>query len=356
MVGLFECHDTTKFDITAISLGPDRRDPMRQRLQRSFARFVDMRSRSDREIAVFLRELEIDIAVDLNGHTQDTRLGIFAYKPAPIQVTFLGFPGTTGADFFDYIIADSVVVPENQKKFYTEKLVYLPDTYQPNDRQRPLGQYTPTRREVGLPESGFVFCCFNNAYKITPAIFAVWMRLLQQVEGAVLWLLADTPTAIQNLQREAEARGINPGRLVFAPRVAPADHLARLRLSDLQLDTLPYNAHTTASESLWVGLPLVTCLGDAFAGRVAASLLRAAGLPELIADNLKDYEALALKLAQEPKLLRAIRSKLEASRMVCPLFDTDRFRRHLEGAYATMWQRHQRGEPPEGFSVPPLPI
>jgi predicted O-linked N-acetylglucosamine transferase (SPINDLY family) len=355
IVGLFESHDPAKFEITAISLGPDRRDPMRQRLQRSFARFVDMHSRSDREVAALLRELEIDIAVDLNGHTRDARLGIFAHKPAPVQVTFLGFPGTTGTDFFEYVIADNIVVPEDQKKFYTEQVVHLPDTYQPNDRQRPLGQHTPTRREVGLPASGFVFCCFNNAYKITPAMFAVWMRLLQQVEGSVLWLLADTASATKNLQREAEARGINPARLVFAPRVAPADHLARLRLAELQLDTLPYNAHTTASESLWVGLPLITCLGDAFAGRVAASLLRAAGLPELIADNLNDYESLALKLAQEPQLLRAIRSKLEATRMVCPLFDTDRFRRHLESAYVTIWQRHQRGEPPEGFAVPPLP-
>jgi predicted O-linked N-acetylglucosamine transferase (SPINDLY family) len=254
----------------------------------------------------------------------------------------------------DYILADRHVIPEDQQQYYTEKVVYLPDTYQANDSTRPIAEQTPSRTEVGLPETGFVFCSFNANYKTTPHMFDIWMRLLGQVEGSVLWLLESNAAAAVNLRREAEMRGVAPERLVFAPHIDNADHLARHRLADLFLDTLPFNAHTTASDALWAGLPVVTCLGTTFAGRVAASLLNAVGLPELVTHSLEDYEALALKLAQDGNALAALKSKLAHNRQTHPLFDTDRMRRHVEAAYETMWQRHQRGEPPAGFNVPSI--
>jgi protein O-GlcNAc transferase len=353
IAGLFESHDKSRFETTAISFSPDSTNEIRTRLEKSFDRFIDVRRNTDRETAALLRELEIDIAVDLKGYTQDARTGIFAFRGAPIQVNYLGYPGTMGADYIDYIIADRIVIPADQQSHYAEKVVYLPDSYQPNDSKRRISEQTPTRAEAGLPETEFVFCSFNNNYKIVPPVFDIWMRLLGQVEGSVLWLLADNAAAARNLRQEAELRGIAPDRLVFAPRMRPDDHLARHRLADLLLDTVPINAHTTASDALWAGLPIVTCLGSAFAGRVAASLLNAVGLPELIADNLADYEALALKLARDAGTLAAIRAKLAQNRATAPLFDTDRYRRHIESAYETMWQRYQRGEPPAGFAVAP---
>jgi protein O-GlcNAc transferase len=352
---LFERHDKTRFETTAISFNPDDRSELRTRLANAFTRFIDVRGRSDRDVALLLKQLEIDIAVDLTGYTNHCRTGIFAFRAAPVQVNFLGFLGTMGVNFIDYIIADRVVIPEAEQACYSEKVVYLPDAYQPNDSTRRISDTTPTRREAGLPESEFVFCSFNSNYKIAPPVFDVWMRLLGRVEGSVLWLLGGNVAAVGNLRHSAEARGIAPERLVFAQRMALEDHLARHRLAGLFLDTLPYNAGATASYALWAGLPVVTCLGSSFVGRMAASQLTAIGLPELITDNLQDYEALALKLARDSDLLAAIRAKLARNRTSFPLFDTDRYRRHLESAYQTMWERHQTGEPPASFAVAPIP-
>ncbi|MGH8699965.1 MAG: tetratricopeptide repeat protein [Burkholderiales bacterium] len=353
IAGLIEAHDRTRFEITAVSLGPDREDEMRARLKAAFDRFIDVRDRSDREVAGLLRELEIDIAVDLQGFTSGCRTGIFAHRGAPIQVNWLGFPGTLGADYIDYIVGDRILIPEEHQPHYAEKVVTLPDCYQPNDDKRRIAERTPTRAELGLPERGFVYCCFNNNHKITPRVFDTWMRLLARVEGGVLWLLKDHATVERNLRREAEQRGVAPTRLVFAPRVKMEEHLARHRLADLFLDTLPYNAHVTASDALWTGLPVLTHRGNAFAGRVAASLLGAVGLPELITSSWEDYEALALKLAVDSKLLADIKAKLAQNRATHPLFDTDRFRRHIESAYSMMWERFQRGDGPASFGVRP---
>jgi predicted O-linked N-acetylglucosamine transferase (SPINDLY family) len=266
-------------------------------------------------------------------------------------VNYLGFPGTLGADFYDYVIADAIVLPCDQQPFYSEKIVHLPDCYINNDTSRVIAPETQTREEAGLPIQGFVFCCFNNNYKITAQMFDIWMRLLHRVDGSVLWLLRENATAERNLRNEAAARGIAPDRLVFADRLKHEQHLARHRLADLFLDTLPINAHTTGSDALWAGLPLITCRGDAFAGRVGESLLKAAGLPELVTRNLQDYEALALRLATEPSLLHRFRERLRRNRPVSPLFDSDRYRRHIEAAYVTMWQIWQRGESPRSFAV-----
>ena len=354
MAGLFEAHDRTRFEITALSLGPDANDEMKARLTRAFDRLVEVSGKSDEEVALLLRELEIDIAVDLKGFTKHCRPGILAHRATPVQVSYLGYPGTLGADYIDYIIGDRTVIPPEHQAFYSEKVVYLPDCYQVNDSKRQIAAHAPTRAQAGLPERGFVFCCFNNNHKINPGVFDIWMRLLREVDGSVIWLLEDNPVAARNLRREAERRGVAPGRIVFAPRVKMEEHLARHRLADLFLDTLPYNAHTTASDALWAGLPVLTQLGPTFAGRVAASLLEAVGLPELITRSREDYEALALKLATDGDLLSGIKDKLAANRATCPLFDTDRFRRHIEAAYITMSERAQRGESPSSIIVPPI--
>ena len=312
-----------------------------------------MRDWSDGAVANLLHDLEVDIAVDLKGHTENARPGILAGRPAPVQVSFLGYPGTSGLDAIDYIIADPVVLPFDQQPYFTEKIVHLPDCYQANDAGKAIAPATPSRAELGLPEQGFVFCCFNQSYKFTPEIFDVWMRLLKRFDGAVLWLLHSNDAATTNLRREAELRGVDPHRLTFAPKMELSAHLARHRAADLFLDTLPCNAHTTASDALWAGLPVLTCLGSTFAGRVAASLLRAIGLPELVTANLEAYEALATELASDPARMAVLRQKLEDNRFHEPLFDTDRYRRHIEAAYDTMWQRRQRGEPAEGFAVKP---
>jgi protein O-GlcNAc transferase len=351
MAELFETHDKSRFDVVAISFGPNARSSMRERLERSFTQFIDVRDKSDLDIARMLRSLEIDIAVDLKGFTQGSRTGIFAHRAAPLQVNYLGYPGTLGADYMDYIIADAHVIPPGYEAFYAEKVVRLPDSYQVNDSKRAIAPDTPSRAAVGLPDTGFVFCSFNNNYKITPDIFDIWMRLLQKVEGSVLWLLEDNPAASRNLQKEAELRGISRTRLVFAPRMALDAHLARHRLADLFLDTLPINAHTTASDALWAGLPVLTCMGEAFASRVAASLLHAVGLSELVTHHLKDYESLALTLALTPGLLADIKAKLERNRATFPLFNTNRYRQHIEGAYATMHARHQQGLQPASFAI-----
>ena len=351
MIGLFETHDRSRFETTGISVGPDSKEDFRQRLENSFERFLDVQTKSDRDVALLLRELEIDIAVDLMGYTSNGRPGILALRPAPIQVNFLGYAGTSGADCIDYILVDRFVVPEDCRRFYTENIVYLPDTYYPPGSGQAVSELAPTRAKAGLPQTGFVFCCFNQSSRIAPPIFDIWMRLLRQVVGSVLWLVEDNADAARNLRQEAERRGVASDRLVFAHRVRLEDYLARLRLADLFLDTLPYNAHTTASDALRVGLPVVTCAGSSFPARVAGSLLHAVGMPELVTDNLDAYEALALKLARDKAALRQVRSKLARNRESFPLFDAARFRRHLESAYHTMWERSQRGEPPVSFAV-----
>lgn len=353
MVRLFELHDKEHFELVGFSFGPDTRDEMRQRIVRAFDRFIDVRERNDREIAQMSRELGIDIAVDLKGFTKDERFGIFVERCAPIQVSYLGYPGTLGADCIDYVIADQTVVPHEEQPYYTEKVVSLPYSYQVNDESRPISNRTFTRRELGLPESGFVYCCFNKAYKILPTVFDRWMRILATVEGSVLWLLEDTPTTTTNLRREAESRGVNGERLIFASRLPPDEHLARHRLADLFLDTLPYNAHTTASDALWAGLPVLTCKGNSFPGRVAASLLTAIELPELITDSLDDYEQKAIELANNTTTLRGIRKKLETNKYVTPLFNTRLFTRHLEAAYQQIALRSQAGLLPENIFIAP---
>jgi predicted O-linked N-acetylglucosamine transferase (SPINDLY family) len=354
MAGLFESHSKARFETTAISFGPDADDDMRKRVHSAFDCFIDVREHGDREVAMLLKEREIDIAVDLKGFTSHGRTGILAHRPAPIQVNYLGYPGTLGAGYIDFIVADRHVIPPAHHAHYAEKVVYLPDSYQVNDARRRIAERVPSRAEAGLPEQGFVFCCFNNSFKITPEVFDIWARLLHAVSGSVLWLLEVSPAASDNLRREAVRRGIPAERLVFASKMKLDQHLARHALADLFLDTLPYNAHTTASDALWAGLPVLTCIGNAFAGRVAASLLHAVGMPELITDNLVEYEAMALRLATTPALLAEVRNKLSRNRTSYPLFDTGRFCRHIEAAYIAMWERHQAGERPAHFSVPAL--
>ncbi len=353
--GLFELHDKIRFETIGVSFGADDRSDMRARLKRSFDRFHDVAGRSDHEIAALLRELDVDIAIDLKGYTEDARPGVMAYRAAPVQVSYLGYPGTMAADFIDYVIADRVVLPFDQQPFYSERIVHLPDSYQANDFRRRMASQPVSRAAAGLPARGLVFCCFNNSWKINAPVFEIWMRLLAAVEGSVLWLLRANDYAAANLQRAAQAHGVDPGRLIFAPPQPYADHLARLGCADLVLDTLPYNAHTTASDALWAGVPVLTCMGRSFASRVAASLLHAVGLPDLVTTDLSDYEALARGLAGDPSLLRSLRGKLERNRSSMPLFDTDRFRRHLEAAYTTMWDIHRRGERPRSFRVDPIP-
>jgi len=351
MSGVFEHHDRERFEITGVSFGPDDGTPERTRVVSAFDRFLDVRDLGPRQAAELIRRYEIDVAVDLGAFTSGGRLSIFAPRPAPVQATYLGYPGTTAAPYIDYIIADAIVLPPDSHGDYTEKVATLPDSYQANDDAQPIAA-TPTRAEAGLPANGFVFASFNNVYKIAPAVFDRWMQMLDAVPSSVLWLLETNAAAAGNLRREAAARGIDPRRIVLAPQLPRPEHLARQRLADLFLDTLPYNAHTTASDALWAGLPIVTCTGATFASRVAASLLTAVGLPELVTHSLDDYEALALRLAREPAELAALKAKLASNRTTTPLFDTAAITRHLEQAYATMVERHRRGEPPAAFVVP----
>jgi protein O-GlcNAc transferase len=352
IAGLIERHNRSDFEVVGYSYGPTKEDNMRARLSAGFDRFVDVGKMSYRQAAEAIRADAIDILIDLKGFTRDCRPAILAYRPAPIQVNYLGYPGTMGADFIDYIIVDPFVVPPEQQAFFSERLVHLPQCYQCNDATREIADRTPSRAECGLPEQGFVFCCFNNSYKITPAFFDIWMRLLHAVPRSVLWLLDSNPRARSNLMREASARGIAPERLIFAPRRPLPEHLARHRLADLFLDTLPYNAHTTASDALWAGLPLLTCTGHTFAGRVAGSLLQAVGLGELVTTSLKDYEALALRLARDRELLGGLHVRLAQNRPTSPLFDTERFARNLEIAYRRMWEKWSAGHPSAAFGFP----
>ena len=351
ITGMIEGHNRERFDVVGISLQPEDTSPVGQRIKLAFDRFIDVSTLLDGEAANLIRELEIDIAIDLNGHTRNSRPNIFARRAAPMQVNYLGFPATTGADYIDYLIADRTLVPESCRAHYTEKIVYLPDSYQINDTRRPISDKNFTRAECNLPEKAFVFCCFNGNYKILPDVFDCWMRILRRVDGSVLWLLEDNEIAALNLKKAAAERGIDAGRLVFASRMPLPEHLARHRLAALFLDTLPCNAHTTASDALWAGLPVLTQIGETFAGRVAASVLNAVGLPELITATPQAYEDLAVEFAADSEKLAAIRAKLANNRLTKPLFDTRLFTRHIEAAYTAMYQRYQAGLPPECISV-----
>jgi len=351
---LFELHDRERFEVFGISLGADDRSAIRTRVVRAFDQFRDVAAKGDHEVARLLRDLDVDIVVDLGGYTDNARPGILARRPAAVQVSYIGFLGTMGADFIDYLIADDIVVPPGQEAFYSEHIVRVPDCFQVNDSKRAIATRVPSRNEAGLPEGAFVFCCFNGNYKITAPTFDAWMRLLRGIDGSVLWLFRSNDEALANLRGAAAACGIDPARLLFAGRASPEDHLARHALADLFLDTLPINAGATASDALWAGLPIVTLAGSTFLGRVSASLLRAVGLPDLVTYSSADYEALAFRLAADPALLKAVRQKLQDNRASYPLFNTDRFRRHIEAAYTTMWEIWQRGEKARSFTVDPI--
>jgi predicted O-linked N-acetylglucosamine transferase (SPINDLY family) len=348
---LFEVHDRARFELHAFSYGPDTRDGMRARAVAAFDTFNPIGQLGDEAAAGLAREMGIDIAVDLSGYTRGAKTGVFAHRAAPVQMNYLGYPGSMGADFIDYIVADGVVLPAAARQFYDEKVITLPHSYQANDNKRGIANRNFTRAELGLPAQGFVFCCFNANYKISPAEFDVWTRLLQRLEGSVLWLLESNATARANLTREAEARGIDPARLVFAPRMHAGDHLARHRAADLFLDTFNYNAHTTGSDALWAGLPIVTRLGESFAARVGASLLEATGLGELVTHSTAAYEELALALAADPARLAAIRARLAAGLPSAPLFDSEGFARDLERAYDVAFARRVAGLPPDHIDV-----
>jgi predicted O-linked N-acetylglucosamine transferase (SPINDLY family) len=354
MAGLFEQHNRERFEIFAISLRPEQHTPTGQRIKAAFNHFLDVSNNSDDEVAALMRRLEIDIAVDLMGFTKNCRPKIFAYRTAAIQINYLGYPATMGAEYIDYIFADEFAIPIQLQKYYTEKVVYLPECFQVNDDKRIISTKRITRTEMGLPETGVVFCSFNNPYKITPAFFDIWMRLLKAVPDSVLWLFSNNPVVQKNLINEAIKREVSPERLIFANRMENTEHLARFQLADLFLDTLPVNAGATASDALWAGVPVITCSGEALPSRMAGSLLNGIGLSELITDNLEEYEALILKLATSPDVLAEIKSKLAKNRLTYPLFNTKRFCRHIESAYTTMWERHQRGESPMSFAVQPI--
>ncbi|MCA3262774.1 MAG: tetratricopeptide repeat protein [Telmatospirillum sp.] len=351
IANLFEAHDRSRFEIHGISVGPDSDGAMRKRLVAAFDDFADMRAKNDIEIAGFMRERNYDIVVDLMGYTADARTGVLARRVAPVQVNYLGYPGTMGADFIDYILVDSTVAPAGSDAHFAEKIVRLPHCYQANDAKRIVAPQAPTRAQAGLPEGAFVFCCFNNAWKISPGIFALWMRLLRRIEGSVLWLLATNDAAVANLRAAAAGHGIDPARLVFAPHAKHAEHLARHVLADLFVDTFPYNAHTTASDALWMGVPLLTYAGRSFPARVAASLLRSVGMPEMVMPSLDAYEAEAVSLAASPARLAGLRAKLAQNRSTAPLFDIDLFRRGIESAFETMQARAAAGQTPAAFDV-----
>ena len=354
MVELFEKHDRARFETSAISYGPTDGSAMRARLERAFDSFHDVAHKSDLEIAELMRKLEIDIAIDLAGFADDCRPGILALRPAPVQVNYLNYLGTMSVPYIDYVLADRRAMTEDIRHFFSERIAYLPDTFMVSDSTRRIADSIPSRAEMGLPEDGTVFCCFNSPHKITPAFFQAWMRLLQQIDNSVLWFAGANEASQRNLRREAEARGVSSERIIFMPRVSEsATYLARYRLADLFLDTLPYTAISTAIDALWAGLPLLTCCGHTFAGRGATSMLHAVGLPELVADSLETYEATALRLARDRSALSHLRKKLTHERDALPLFDTDRFRRNIERAYVAMWGRHKRGEPPCDFDVAP---
>ena len=356
MAEFFELQNKNKFELIAFSFGPNTQDESRQRILKAFDQFIDVTELSDQQVARLSREMGVDIAVDLKGYTKDSRPGIFSYRAAPIQVNYLGYPGTMGSPYMDYIIADPVLIPKSSQIFYSEKIAYLPNSYQVNDRSRKVSDRVFTRSECNLPDQGFVFCCFNNNYKITPSTLGSWSRILKHVEGSVLWLLEDSEIAKANLIKESEALGIKQERLVFAKRLDLPEHLARHQLADLFIDTLPCNAHTTASDSLWAGLPVLTLLGEAFPGRVAASLLTAIDLPELITRSQDEYESVAIDLALNPTKIKAIKERLKENRLTKPLFNTKQITTQIESAYIQMHERYQANKMPDHIYIEPTVI
>ncbi len=347
VAGMFEQHHREEFEIFAFSFGPYILDEMRRRVSSVFDKFIDVEGKSTSEIVELAGREKIDIAVDLNGYTKNMRTYIFEGRVAPIQINYLGYPGSMGVDFIDYIIADPVVIPPGQRQFYSEKVVYLPHSYLPNDNKKLIAATNTTRSDVNLPEDSFVFCCFNNNYKISPSEFGIWMRLLNAVEGSVLWLRGSNKWAESNLHAAAAERGIDPSRLVFAPKMPHSEHLARHKHADLFIDTFNFNAHTTASDALWSGLPVVTKQGKKFAARVAASLLTGVGLPELITNTEEEYEQLILELARDEEKLNLIKAKLAENRLKMPLFDTERYTRNFEKGLMAVYNRYFDGLPPE---------
>ena len=353
LAGVFEQHDRSQFETFGISFSAERHDLMTARLKTSFDQFINVENMNDVAVAKLLHELEIDIAIDLMGYTAGSRMAIFALCPSPIQVSFLGYPGTTGTNYIDYLITDNIVIPVCAQANYSEKLVYLPNAFIPTDATRAVSAPPFSRADFGLPEFGVVFCCFNNSYKLNPSIFSLWLGILGKVDDSVLWLSESNSTATANLRKAATINHINPNRLIFAKRVPlNADHLARHRLADLFLDTLPFNAHTTAIDALWAGLPVITQIGETFAGRVAASLLTAIGLPELITSTSQDYASIAVELANNPEKLCGIKQKLASKRLTSPLFDTKLFTKHIETAFKSMYERHHTGLQPDHIYVP----
>ena len=348
---IYQLHDRSQFEIYAFSFGPDTQDEMNLRIKSGVDKFYDVQLMSHNEIAILSKSLEVDIAIDLGGFTANNRLEIFAINVAPIQINYLGYPGTMGADFYDYIVADETVIPVDQKNNYSENIIYLPSCYMPQDNSKIISDKLLKRQDYNLPDEGFVFCSFNNSFKITPKEFDIWMRLLTKVDGSVLWLFKTNQSSENNLKTEAKKRGIEPNRLIFANTLNVAEHLARLKLADLFLDTFNFNAHTTASDALWVGLPVLTKMGKGFAARVASSLLTSLEVPELITTSEKDYEALALDLATSPEKLALIKKKLAEKRTTAPLFDTKTYTRNLEKGYAQVFERYASGLPPAEIKV-----
>ena len=344
---LYEIHDRNQFEVYAFSFGPDTKDEMNLRIKAGVDHFCDVRTMSHKEVAMLSRSVEIDIAVDLGGFTQAARTGIFAMQVAPIQVNYLGYSGTMGASYMDYLIADHTLIPKDSQQHYSEKIVYLPNSFMVNDTKNKLSNRVFTRSEARLPTNGFVFCCFNNHYKITPNIFIGWMRILSKVDGSVLWLSEGNSTAVNNLKKEAKKNGVDENRIIFASRLTlREDHLNRIQLADLFLDTMPYNAHATTSDALQVGLPVLTCIGNSFSSRVAASLINSVNLPELITNTQEQYESLAIQLAKNPEKLKTIKEKLNNNLIKSPLYNTPLYVKHLESAYRTMYNRfHQELEP-----------
>ncbi len=349
---LFELHNNEKFEIMAFYYGPIISDEIHMRIINSTAKFFNVFDLHDEEVAKLSRELKVDIAIDLNGHTALCRTGIFAYRAAPIQLSYIGYLGTMGADYYDYLIADRTIIPVESQIYYCEKIVYLP-SYQVNDSTQKIPATLFTRQDLKLPSEGFVYCCFNASYKITPSTFDGWMRILTAVPKSVLLLYANNQIVEDNLKNEAEKRGVNPNRLIFGEKLKREAYLARYRVADLFLDTLPYNAGATASDALWAGLPVLTCMGESFASRVAGSLLYAIGLPELVTETQSDYEALAIELGNNPDKVKAIKEKLEKNRLTTPLFDTPRFTKNIEAAYTKMYERYQSDLPPDHIYIAP---
>lgn len=353
MTEILQKHDRQKFEIFAYSFGPPDNGPERRRFIESVDHFVDIQNLTDEQAAARIHADGIGILIDRKGYTFGHRLGIFERRPAPVAVNYLAFGGTMGVDYIDYAVVDDFVVPKDQQQYYSERLVYLPDSYQPNSF-RPVSDATPSRAECGLPRDGFVFCCFNQTYKITPKTFDLWMRILQRAPNSVLWLLKPDQATADNLCREAQARGVDPRRLAFAPKAPQAEHLARHRHADLFLDTLVVNALTTASDALFMDCPVITCPGATFVARGAGSILRGLEMPELITENPGAYEELAVQIASDPSRLQRLKQKIASKRRTAPLFDSSRYARHLDAAYAGMWRQYQSGEGPTPFAVAPI--